>query len=393
MRMTFGRRDFLLAAAGLALVPAGAPGADWWLEGGPVFRGAMQFKVTGSSYVQDLALHAASAPLAAPTGIGTPTRYGDRVYDDGYVKLDAGTLNPDAVGGPGATWNWAYDGAGQFNGAANTLAFAKQGPVGYTPTASGSAGGAGQMWGAGLHLLAGVPLHKSGRWEFALALGFDGIWGTHSTLDTSSYRETTGRLNVTDTYNVADTVGPLGFPPPRTAPGGYSGTYGGPADGPSTWVGGYPVINNTPTARTTTPQAVSTAQNAISYRFQTDLYELSLAPRLRFAASQALALHLTPNLGVGLVNVTADRSETFYSTTAAGTATLGAWNDSSSTWQTRFVAGVNLGADYDLGKGFYAGVYGGYNWVVNPVHLTVGPNTASVDDSGYVGGAVLGRKF
>ena len=393
MKKLFAGRDFLLAAAGMALVPAGAQSAEWWFEGGPVFRGAMQFKVNGSSYVQNLARHAAAAPLGAPAGIGPANQYGDRVYDNGYVKLDAGTLNPDAVGGPGTTWNWAYNGSGQFNAEANTLSFSKQGEVGYTQLSSGSASGEGTLSGAGLHLLAGVPLHKSGRWEFDLALGFDGIWGSHSTLNAASYRERTSQLNVTDSYNVADTVGTLGFPPPQTAPGGYRGTYGGPADGASNWVGGYPVIDNTPTSRTTSPQLVSTAQNAIHYQFQTDLYELSLAPRIRFAATKALSLHLTPNLGVGFVNVTANRSETFYNTTAAGTATLGAWNDSSNTWQARFAAGVNLGADYDLGKGFYAGVFGGYNWVVNRVNVTVGPSTASVDDSGYVVGAVLGRKF
>lgn len=75
--------------------------------------------------MQTLGFHAAPLPLTEPPGVGNPGAHSDRIYDDGYVKLDEGTLNPDAVGGLGNTWNWAYNDSGQFNSAANTLSFRK----------------------------------------------------------------------------------------------------------------------------------------------------------------------------------------------------------------------------------------------------------------------------
>ena len=77
-----------------------------------------------------LGLHAAPAPLSEPGSIGPRAAYSDRTYEDGHVKLDQGTLNPDAVGGLGNTWNQAYNDTRQFNSSANTPSFHQQGEVG-----------------------------------------------------------------------------------------------------------------------------------------------------------------------------------------------------------------------------------------------------------------------
>src|SRR5258706_14816102 len=70
---------------------------ELWFEIGPGFRGVMKVKVTGSSYVQQLARHAASEALSEPASIGTTNDYADRLYQDGYVKLDISTTDTNSV--------------------------------------------------------------------------------------------------------------------------------------------------------------------------------------------------------------------------------------------------------------------------------------------------------
>ena len=357
----------------------------------------MRFQVSGSSYVQTLGLHAANGPLAAPPSVGAVDQYADRTYDNGYVKLDAGTLDPNAVGGPGQTWNWAYDQASQLDAKSATLSLAKQGGIGYDSATSTAVNGEGDQRGTGLNLMAGLPLHKSERWTLDLGFGFQGIWGKTAFFGASSYQERTSRVNVTDSYNVAGAVDPTyGFPPPRTVPGGYAGTYGGPSDGPSAWLGGYPVIGNLPSGRTSASETLSTAQNNIHYQFSTDLYEFNLAPRLRYAVARRLSLHLTSTLGLALVGFSAERAESFENTTftaSASSTQLNSWSDSRNEWQVRFAGGLTVGADYDLGKGYFLGIFGGYNWVVNPMRFDLGPSSVTMDASGYVTGVVIGHRF
>jgi hypothetical protein len=383
-----------VAAITFAMPPAAAAAEGWWLEGGPVFRGDMHYQVSGSSYVQKFDLHAAAGPLVAPASVGPSDQYADRTYDNGYVKLDAGTLDPNAIGGPGKTWNWAYDASSQLNAQSATLSFAKKSGLGYHSAVAGTASGGGDLRSSGINLMAGYSIYKSQRWTIELGFGFQGLWGQTSSFGTSSYQEQTGRINAKDSYAAAGAVDPTyGFPLPRTAPGGYVGTYGGPADGPSAWVGGYPVIGNLPDNRVSATEPDSVAQNDINYRLSTDLYELNLSPRVRYAATKRLCLHVTPTLGLAVVGLNAERTESFYNTTSAGTAQLKSWRDSQNGWQVSFSGGVTAGVDYDLGKGYFVGVFGGYNWVVNPTQVELGPSRVTMDASGYVTGAVFGRRF
>jgi hypothetical protein len=394
MKLIIFKTAATVAAITISMPPAAAAAEGWWLEGGPVFRGAMHYQVSGSSYVQTLGLHAATGPLVAPASVGSANQYADRTYDNGYVKLDAGTLDPNAIGGPGQTWNWAYDAASQFNAPSATLSFIKQGDLGYHSSVAGTVSGGGDLRSSGINLLSGFSVYHAKRLTIELGFGFQGLWGQTSSFGTSSYQEQTGRINVTDTYAAASAVDlTYGFPPPRTAPGGYAGTYGGPADGPSAWVGGYPVIGNLPTARASANESVSTAQNNINYRLSTDLYELNLSPRVRYAATKRLCLHVTPTLGLAVVGLNAERTESFYNNTSAGTTQLGSWRDSQNGWQVSFSGGVTAGVDYDLGKGYFVGIFGGYNWVVNPTQVELGPSRVTMDASGYVTGAVFGRRF
>lgn len=381
---------FWIAAAGLSLFPLAGPAADWWFEAGPLFRGGMRLKTDSGSYTENLGLHATPSRLSFPAGVGSKSELEDRIYRDGYVKLDSGTLDPSSVGGAGNTWNWAYDKRSQYNAAANTLSFHQQGGPGYAALVRGSSG-SDELWGAGMQVNAGYPVWRSAKWSLDLGAGFQGVWGAESRLDLTSYRERVSRQSVADRYNVGAATDPsLGFPPPQTVTGGYHGTFDGPAGGASSWAGGFPTIRQRPDARNATRQDLSTAENAISYRVDTDFYEVTFNPRLRYAATSALSLHVTPKLGVGYVDLAAERSELFADSRAG---LLGSWKDRASEGSWHFTAGLTAGADIDFGRGFYGGVFGGYEWAVDDARFAIGPNHVSLDASGFVAGLMFGKRF
>lgn len=368
----------------LGLGPAGLAAQPAWVEVGPVFRGAMQVRVHGASYAQTLGLHTAPAPLSQPASVGPADDYADRTYDDGRVGLDAGTLNPNAIGGPGNTWNWAYDQAAQFDAGTKTLTFHKQGEAGFTVLRDQAVQGDDHLLGAGLQILAGLPLQRSGRWGVDLCIGFQGVWGADWSLTRSPYFERLSRLHVTDTYEVAQTVDPVfGFPGPRTAPGGYDGSPDLPG----------PVIANRPASRQVEREDLATAESTVRFRFDTDFYELTVGARIRYAATTALSLHATPKLGVCWLDVSARRFEQFVQQANGTPTTLDAWTDRHHELATRVAAGINLGAEMDLGRGWYGGVFGGYEWAVHPLRFGLGPNRVTVEGSGFVAGAALGKRF
>ncbi len=373
------------AIIGISWAHSEVSAQDFWFEGGPIARGGFQVRVAGSSYAQTFGLHSAPAPLASPAGVGSPTAYSDRLYNDGYVKLDAGTLNPNAIGGPGNTWNWAYNNSGQFNSGANTLAFHQPGDPGYTTLRNDPVTGQAEATAPGLQLLMGWNWVKNEVWRVDFAIGFQGVWGATSRLGATSYLERKSRLDVTDVYDVASTVDPVtGFPLPQTAPSGYQGSYGNPG----------PAFSNTPSSRSTQRTDLSTAANQMNFRFDTDLYEITLGPRITWEATSKIHLNLTPKLGVSYISMTADRTEVLTETaTGGGTSTLGTWHDHRTAGVWRFTTGLTAGADVDLGKGYYAGIFGGYQWTVDDVRIAIGPNTASLNPSGFVAGLVLGRRF
>src|SRR5215468_8747154 len=104
----------------------------FWFGVGPAVRGGMRIRVEGSSYVQALGLHdpTANGPLTFPSGIGATNGYADRLYDNGYVKLDRGTGDPSAPN-PSGTWNWGFSDPGQYNANAQILKFQKASQPGY----------------------------------------------------------------------------------------------------------------------------------------------------------------------------------------------------------------------------------------------------------------------
>ena len=129
------QRQYRLGLCALALaaglLPLAAQGGDVWLSAGPVWRGGMDVKFSGSSYAQTLGLN-----TDVGVGIGAASAYADRTYDDGYVNKDS-SLGGGSV--PNTTWNWGYNTPGQYNAAApQTLTFQKQGIPRIPPSPTGA---------------------------------------------------------------------------------------------------------------------------------------------------------------------------------------------------------------------------------------------------------------
>jgi hypothetical protein len=360
---------------------AAAASADAWIQVGPAYRGGMEADASGSSHTQNQGVHAAGA-LRSPSGVGSTGSYADRNYDDGYVRRDPGTGNPASID-PSVTWYWGYDNNSQYNSGADTLTFHKTGSQGYQEVLNTSISDDDKMDGYGAEIVGGMPL-KRGSLNIDLCLGLQGIFGAEATLGGTTYEEGIGRRDITDTYDVS------GINMPGA---GHRGTYDGPFDNPP--VIPSPTIPNQPESRSSTIRDMQwSARNHIDMDVETDLYELWLGPRLAFQAGDRLALHVTPKVSATYVDACVDRTETFVATYADGSsATLNSWSDSGS--ESKFVlgAGVVAGAELEFENGMFAGIWGGYEWVSEDVDVQVGPNTVSVDASGYTAGAVIGYRF
>lgn len=367
MKITSCRIGFCALTLGLGWVPLGARAQDWWLGGGPVFRGAMRATVDSRpTHAQMSGLLGATVPgpLLPPGGIGPVNGYADRSYDDGgYVKKDPGT--GVSTIDPNTTWNWGFQpgASASYDAAGRTLALQKTGNPADTTSANGTRD---DMLGVGLQLLAGLPLKQSGDWSWDLVFGFQGTWGAEAKLN-----QGVSQITVRDQYDVSG-VAAASFPAI-----GFQGTYRGPFDTPP--VIPSPVIPNQPAGR-----AFSTALDSSTFKVDQSLYQFSVGPQLGWAASGHLKLNLRPTISANIVDVDVKRTETFLGT---------AWSDSGGQMNVFLGFGVTGGADWDLGKGYYAGVFGGYEWVLEKLTVPVGPNTVSVDASGFVAGAVIGKRF
>ena len=348
----------------------------------------MKAKAEGSSHTQILGLHdpLASGQPSAPTGIGTPGVYGDRTYDNGYVKLDPGTGNPTSID-PNTTWNWGFNNPAQYNAGAQTLSFQKQGAPGYNTLLNSPAGHSDEFWGAGFQITAGMPLTQSGSWNIDLCLGFQGVWGSSEKFSISTYREDVRQTTVMDTYDVSG-IGAANFPA-----NGFHGTYLGPFDHPP--VVPSPVIPNLPQSRVSSPSApLSTSYNSIGFDIDQNLYQFSLGPQIGLAAGQRVRLHLRPTVSLNIVDASVKRTESFVQVPTGGAATvLAQWSDHASRQEVYLGLGAVGGVDLDFGKGYYGGVFGGYEWVSDSLKVAVGPNNILLDASGWVAGLSVGKRF
>ena len=358
-----------------------------WFGIGPAVRGGMRIHTEGTSYVQMLGLHntSAAAPLTQPSGIGPTNNYADRTYDNGYVKLDPGTENPSAAN-PSETWNWGFSDPAQYNANARTLSFQKQGDPGYQSQVQ-EPGGSGAFLGAGLQAEAGLRVYESIDWSLDICVGFQGIWNAKESFSTSTYSDQVRQVTVTDTYDVS------GIPAGSFPANGFHGTFLGPFDTPP--VVPSPQIPNIPESRTSSLSTpTSSSYNQINFDVNQSLYQFSLGPQLTVLENEGLHVRVRPTISANIVDVSAQRTEIYVQTPAGGSSViLDRWSDSGSHVGISVGLGALGGLDLDLGKGFFTGAFGGYEWVAEKVNVPVGPNTLNADASGWVVGGLIGLRF
>lgn len=377
---------------GVCLLSLGASAEGLWFDVGPVFRGNMRASISGTSYVQQRGVHDPSAtggPLASPASVGALNEYADRTYDDpthNYVKKDPGTGTAGSLD-PNTTWNWGFNNPAQYNAGAQTLSYQKQGDPGYSLLRSDGIGQEDEFLGAGVQLHLGIQLREPDEWSLDWSIGFEGVWGDTEHFAGSTYSEEVRHLTVTDTYDVS-AIGAANFPAT-----GFQGTYAGPFDTPP--VIPSPVIPNLPTSRSTATSAVlSSSHNELGFDIDQGLYQLSMGPEFGWMITPELRVKLRPAVSAVLIDAEVHRTESFVQTTAGGgRVVVSQWSDRVSDQQVFLGLGATVGADWDLGKGFFVGVFGGYEWVTERMDLEVGPNRVTLAASGWLAGAVAGLRF
>ena len=81
------------------------------------------------------------------------------------------------------------------------------------------------------------------------------------------------------------------------------------------------------------------------------------------------------------------------SSVSGGSTLISRWSEQGGQCKVFLGFGAIGGADLDLGKGYYAGIFGGYEWAMEKANVAIGPNAVSLDSSGFVAGAQVGKRF
>jgi len=400
-----------------------------WVKAGLLYRGGMNARSTGTSYTQDQDLHGAEpvGGLDLPDVGKNPDNinsYANRDFDDGYVYMDAGTGNPASID-PTVTWFWGYQDRDQLDTGADTLTFTR------TTVSSKNRPFEGQgrrvvldalkdtsatfdddFGGFGAEIVWGFPTDTEGNVRVDFCAGLGVIISENATVGGTSFHEeirdetftASGQHRYTDTITDTYVYDVSGVSIPG-AP--HSGTYDGPFDTPP--VIPSPTIPNRPSdvyrdasrdsnfdvaSETIIASTVWNAMNRITMDVDTDIYQAWLGSQLTFNGGESLSFNVTPRVSMNFVDVSVERSEQFSVTYAdGGREVLNSWSDSGSESWFFFGAGVTAGANLELKNGIFAGIWGGYEWLSDKIDVEVGPNTVSVDASGYTAGVVLGRRF
>jgi hypothetical protein len=143
-----------------------------------------------------------------------------------------------------------------------------------------------------------------------------------------------------------------------------------------------------------TSSSTWSARNDVNIAVETDIHELWFGPRLALQPTDWLALNITPRLSLNYVSTGVQRSETFLAVHADGSVeSLDSWHDHAGKAKLMLGAGVTAGVDINIGGGFFAGIWGGYERVSGDFNINVGPNAVSLDLTGYTAGAAVGFCF
>ncbi|MDX2109159.1 MAG: hypothetical protein SFY80_02850 [Verrucomicrobiota bacterium] len=352
--------------------------AGWEISTGPVYRWDMEISMTGPSHAQVELFQAAVPYQKDPTGIGSLALTGDRTYDDGFVNRDAGTDNPEAIGGPGMTWNWGISNASVYDKSSATLRYHKSGGEKLSLLSTSSVEGQQSIdsHAAGWELAARYVPEQRESWSVAWMVA-------------ARYHEKNGQLFsgsnysqqwLLESYQLADTF-PLQGVVPSTSPL-YSGTYNGPG----------PVIANRPSTRTATNfQTLQTwtAANQWQAEIDTSLWELRAGPEFRTALDSRISAVLNPAISLNRMVLEGTQMEQF---SYDPVGVLRTWHDSSSAEKWSFGASVDAGLEF-YAEPWSATVLAGYHWVSDSVESHLGPSRVLWEPSGFTFNVSIGYRY
>lgn len=353
---------FLLGTGALAL------GQSWEISVGPAARFGQKIEITGSSNTQTGGVNAAATYQNDPASVGSATATANRTYAEGYVNLDPGTNNPDAVGGPGLTWNWGYTSSSQLDTGANRLSFTQTGGDRLVRdiTLDADLDASDKQAAYGVRIGALRVLDSGAGNQIAIQIGLTFLSGSAGSSTYSTYGEfyTRTSYTVTDRYDTSAIVVP-------SAP--YSGTFDGPG----------PILSNTPATRERSPGTTTStfsAANAITFDVDTRSVELAVGPRLTFATVDWADFFVVPAVVVGYQKVDVERLERF--TTSTGTTVLDT-RARTSTSDLSLAFSIDAGAKFAIADGWTLSVLGGYILATDDVIVRSGPNEIAVSPSGF----------
>jgi hypothetical protein len=215
-----------------------------------------------------------------------------------------------------------------------------------------------------------------------VCFGAQALWNETAQFKGTTYREqiTQEKYTVVDTYDVGyDLTASLANPPP------YDGSFLGPG----------PLIEGEPLdrERVVTSRKVSQAENYVEIDIESDLCEFWLGPGLTVRPADNTEIYFISSISLTRVTMDIDRSERFTVTHAGGSSdVLNSWHNSTCESEWSFGAGIQVGATVDLTDDWFAGAFGTYDWV-DEANVDIGPNSISVDPTGYTVGFEIGTRL
>lgn len=349
---------------------------SWWWSIGPTYRGAMEARVSGPSYVQQLGLRAARPGGGGVGSTGSALDFANRTYDDGFVAIDPGTI----ASGDGLTWYWGYANAGQYNAAADSLTFTRSGlrviSAQTLRNQAVSQDDEPEAWG--FEFTVGRQWASFQKANLEIQAGIAWLGNLDSRFTATPYVE-----QITDrSYSIVDTYQLDGVVPPDPP---YVGTYDGPG----------PLIPNRPTSRSEVVTASSAwnAENLVRLDLNATFQQVWIGPRIVGLAGDQIRVFCVPFVSLTRLDARWTRDESFETVAANGRrTTLARWHDRKTDEELLLGIGIRVGAQMPIGRKWFCELVANAE-TVETAETQVGPQTVSLDLSGYGAALQIGRFF
>lgn len=317
-------------------------------------------RIGSTTVAPNLAANNPPAAFFSPSaGPGAATGIANRNYDNGFVRIGAGT--PIS----GQTTNFSFQNNSQFNAAADTLTFTSSGGVALENPGSGRDGDdtAASPY---IELSYLVPVREDLEGGFTFSLSTSGLNSSVSS-SFNSFNVTT-----TDTFNLNGVI------PPLTTPlNPFVGSFTGPG----------PLIPNAPANRAFT-QTLDGTQNFL-FESETDLYSVAFGGDIRWKIDKKWFLEAGVGAVVNFIDWDARSS-----TVLINPATNALVPVSASSSGTEILLGVyaQVGIGYKINDNWSADGFFRYD-ITEDLRGSVGGSNFDVDLSGWSIGGGLSYRF